>query len=185
MLTVQGYLKSLTKSDQVRLTRSHRKFHELTGKTNNNSRREARMFFAAYVDQNSAPNGRTQDSYGRYNGAPNYLDPKFELMVHDERREISPDLRRAFADEAVAAMKTALYFAAHPNALIKPRTAAEWLKEMYGKRILRDGEYVYNPKYTTLYPHETDACGECERFKGDIALRQRVAPSPTARRPGS
>lgn len=63
-------------------------------------------------------------------------------------------------------MESTEFFIENRKAMIKPTSFVEWLKELYGKRILVDGKYLYCPKYTTLYPHKTDSCGNCERLKG-------------------
>lgn len=45
-------------------------------------------------------------------------------------------------------MRSAPFFVENTKALIKPRKANHWLKDLSGKRVLVDGQYVYNPKYT-------------------------------------
>eukprot|EP00171_Calliarthron_tuberculosum_P003814 IDg3814t1 len=77
------------------------------------------------------------------------------------------DKRLAVADDCVDAMSRVPYFVSHPKAIVSPRTIERWMKELYGKRTVVDGRLVFNDKYTSLYPHKFDACGDCERLKDD------------------
>lgn len=45
-----------------------------------------------------------------------------------------------------------------------PSTVCDWLKRLFGHG---------SPEYTTLQPHKTDACAECEQLRGDILSLQK------------
>lgn len=146
LLSVAKYLSSLSSSDSVYLVADRKKTHGLCGKRSNNEKSAAQNFFKVFVRKHSSPNGRTADANGRYHGATGHLDAKFRIFIKKKKNE----RRLAFADEVVAAMKRYVYFVAHPEAVISPRTARVWLQEMFGKTLLVDGRVTYNPEYTTL-----------------------------------
>lgn len=146
------------------MLRERKNLQYLTGNKSNNRKDPARDVFAILVERNSAPNGRTRDSDGRSHAPPRYLDARFKFIYSKKKEET----HITFYEKVVKAMKTASNFVAKPKRVISVATARDWLKELFRKRVLENGKLVLNDKYTSLYPHKSDACGDCERMKSDL-----------------
>lgn len=161
---VRDYYRDQKPDDIISLIVSRSNLHGLYGAKSNRTKSEARKFFINFTRNNSAPNGRTRDSSGRFHGAPNYLDARFQLYLEEKDGE----KRLGFADEAVRAMSVVEPFKSNPKLLIRPSTARSLLTEFFGKIKFVNGEPVFNEEYTVRYPQKTDACSDCVRFNEQL-----------------
>lgn len=158
------YLKSLDNHAEVTLNAERQSFHGLVGQPSNNSKTKSRQFVISFVRGNSAPNGRTPDKHGRCYGARLYLDARF--LVYKKKDEA--DTRLAFSTAVVRAMSSIEPFLSNPKMRVTPRTAYQMFREEFGRRRVVNGVSEHNNNFTTIYPHKSDACADCVRYREQV-----------------
>lgn len=148
--------------------------HGLCGKVSNRARVEEMEMFQNFIRSNRSPAGRTPDSHGRYHGAVFTLSAKIVALRSKEepslKRKRAGDKRgvlpssHAKEDESLSGIFNAALQAVWEDAgkifiPVSPSTVCAWLDSFFPKGT---------PEHTTIHPHKTDACSECEQVTSDI-----------------
>lgn len=148
--------------------------HGLCGKVSNRARVEEMKMFEDFVRSNRSPTGRTPDSHGRYHGAVYTLSPKIVSLRSKEelslKRKSAGDTRPIISsshskeDESLSgrynkALQEVWVAQGKSFCPVSSSTVCVWLDTLFSKG---------SPEHTTIHPHKTDACSECEQLTADI-----------------
>lgn len=153
--------------------------HGLMGKISNRARVREMELFKDFVKANRSSTGRTADANGRLHGAGFTFDPKIRSL----RSKQTLSMKRLKAGDSTpvlssshtthdqslcgifnSALKVVVEESGDTFTPVSPSAVCQWLKRFFGHG---------SPEFTTVAPHKTDACADCEQVRGDIESLQK------------
>ena len=165
------YLAELADSDKVVIVSGHERFHGLAGKPSNNSRSDIQGEFITFVQAHRTPTGRTADRTGRFHGSVYFLESRFiqiKFQAGQVRDPASGEMvaRNNCDSENILTLEFLKGVGIqHPGKKpVSQQTVADWFYKVFGVGSKHG--------HTTLHPHSTDACAECQSIAMDIKSLQ-------------
>ena len=145
----RSWWMNLKREDVVEVKVPHNR-HGLAGKVSNSAKTDVKERFLSFIDSNSQPNGRSDDSYG----PTQYLIPKF-VTIQAPKTEI-----RNYGERCKTSLTCVFNQLQQESGLpmASSSSISTWLKQL-------------RPRLA-LYPHKNDYCDTCAGMKNDISARE-------------